>query len=50
MFLSRVCVARETHFPSEMEKKKKKSTNKIGKVLMDFMYRGCIMPRVKKAK
>lgn len=28
----------------------KKSTNKIGKVLMDFMYRGCIMPRVKKAK
>lgn len=49
MFQSGVCVARETHFPSEMEKKKK-STNKIGKVLMDFMYRGCIMPRVKKAK
>lgn len=41
-----VCIARETHFPSENGK----STNKIGKVLMDFMYRGCIMPRVKKAK
>lgn len=27
-----------------------KAQTKIGKVLMDFMYRGCIMPRVKKAK
>lgn len=27
-----------------------RSTNRIGKVLMDSVYRGCIMPRVKKAK